>query len=200
MENLIALFNSIAPLSPALEAYLRSIIKRRHIARKEILLREGDVARHIYFIEKGLFRSYYFIQDIEVSSWFMKENDIFVSVQSFFFQSASYETIEALEDSVVWCISYDQLQHAYAHFHEFHVHRGTILEKYYALSEQRHYMTRRQAAYDRYAALIEKEPELIYRVHAKHLASYLGLNTSTLSHIRAKYTAEQKKKRDGPAG
>ncbi len=195
MENIIALFNGIAPLPAALESHLRSILRPRYISRKEILLREGDIDRHIHFIEKGLVRAYYMLNDIEVSSWFMKEGNIFVSVQSFFFQEPSYETIEALEDGIIWGISYDQLQFIYKHFPEFNLHRATILEHYYALSEQRHYMTRRQLAYDRYVTLIEKEPELIHRVQTKHLASYLGLNTSTFSHIKAEYAAAQRNKR-----
>jgi len=192
MEPLITLLNMIQPLSPALDDYLRYTLRPRTIRRKEILLREGDIARHINFVEKGLFRSYYMLDEEEVSSWFMKENDIFVSVQSFFFQSPSYETIEALEDSVIWGISFEQLQYIYKHYPEFHVHRGTLLEKYYALSEQRSYMTKRQAAYDRYVYLIEKEPELIQRVNSKHLASYLGLNRSTYSHLKSEYIARQK--------
>lgn len=199
MEQLIALLNSIQPLSTALENHLRSILKPRHIKRKEVLLREGEIARQISFVEKGLFRSYYMLDDEEVSSWFMKENDIFVSVQSFFFQAPSYETIEALEDSIVWGISYDQLQYIYKHYPEFHVHRGTTLEKYYALAERRHYRTNRQPAYERYVSLIETEPELVHRVRSKHLASYLGLNKSTYSHQKAKYKAQQKNKKNPPS-
>jgi len=193
MEELIALFNAIAPLSPALEEYLRDLLKPRYAGKKEILLREGDIAKHINYIEKGLVRSYYWIEEEEVCSWFMKEGDIFVSVQSFFFQSPSYETIEMIEDGIIWGISYSQLQHAYKHFPEFNYHRGVILEKYYSLSEQRHYMTRRQTAYKRYVSLLEREQYLLQRVPAKYLASYLGMTEGTFSHIRSEYAAKSRK-------
>lgn len=193
MEELIALFNAIAPLSAPLEEYLRSLLRPRYVSRKEILMREGEIAKQIYFIEKGLVRSYYWIEDEEVCSWFMKEGDIFVSVQSFFFQAPSYETIEAMEEGIIWGISYNQLQYAYHHLPEFNYHRGVILEKYYGLSEQRHYITRRQTAYKRYVSLMEREQYLLQRVPAKYLASYLGITEGTFSHIKRVYAARNKK-------
>jgi len=195
METLIGLFMMIAPLSDELKAYLQSILKIRHVARKEVILRQGEVARHIYFVEKGLLRSYYLLDDNEVCAWFMKERDVFVSVQSFFFQEPSMETIEALEDSTLWGITFEQLQYAYKTFPEFNYHRGVLLEKYYGKSEMRHYMTRGQTMIKRYENLVKYEPELLQRVPNKYLASYMGMNESTFSIMRNQYLQDMRKGR-----
>jgi hypothetical protein len=75
----------------------------------------------------------------EVSSWFMKEGDVIVSVESFFKQKPSYESIQALEETTVHYISYDELQFIYKNFLEFNFVARVLAEHYYTLSEQRLY-------------------------------------------------------------
>lgn len=43
-----------------------------------------------------------------------------------------------------------------------------------------------QSAEERYGKLLEERPELLQRVHQKHIASYLGITTQSLSRIRKK--------------
>jgi len=59
MDQLIQLLKHFATMSPELEAHLRSIIKLRKFKKGEIILAEGMIASHIYYIESGLIRSYY---------------------------------------------------------------------------------------------------------------------------------------------
>jgi CRP/FNR family transcriptional regulator, anaerobic regulatory protein len=141
----------------------------------------------IWFIEKGMLRCFYMLEDKEVSSWFMKEGDVTVSVESFFRQTISYESIQALEDSTVHYITFDELQFIYRNFIEFNFIGRLLLEHYYTLSEQRLYAIRMQRSPDRYAYLMEHHPELIQRVPSKHLASYLGIMDVTLSNIKSHY-------------
>jgi len=123
--------------------------------------------------------------DIEVCSWFMSEGDIIVSVESFFEQQKSYESIQALEDMVVYYISYQELEHIYRHYTEFNFIGRMLLQKYYKLSEQRLYSMRMQTAVQRYQFLLEHFPEIIKRVSTTDIASYLGITRETLSRIKS---------------
>ena len=125
------------------------------------------------------------IDDKEVSSWFMKEGDVIISVESFFKQSVSRESIQALDNSVLHYITFRELQFAYKQFTEFNFIGRVLTEKYYALSEQRLYAIRMQRAADRYIYLMEHHPDLILRVPSKHLASYLGITEVTFSNIKS---------------
>ena len=116
----------------------------------------------------------------------MKEGDIIISVESFFDQKASYESIQALEDSLLYCIEYAQLEHIYRAYPEFNFVARVLLQKYYKLSEQRLYSLRMQRSQERYDYLMEHAPELILRVPAKHLATYLGMAEETVSRIRSR--------------
>lgn len=186
MENLIAFLNSIHPLSEKLRDYLLDHLKLKEITKKEYLLKAGRRCEHIYFIQSGLVRCFYMNRSVEVSSWFMKEGDVIISVESFFQQKPSYEYLQALEDSVLYYISYQELQFIYREFPEFNFIGRILTEKYYALSEQRLYSIRMKTGPERYKFLMDNFPELILRVPSKFLASYLGITEVWLSKIRGR--------------
>ena len=186
METLLKLCNQISPLSAELTEYLENKLKRKEVGKRTKLLDEGQTAKYIYFLEKGLVRGYYHYGNKEFTSWLMKEGDFCLSVQSFFYQEPSEEVIETLADTLLYYITYDELKSAYSKFPHFNYHRATILENYYAQSEKRHKM-RTKPALDRYKYLMDHHAELIGRVSDKHLASYLGVTTGTFSVEKRKF-------------
>ncbi len=188
MDSLLHMLNEIYPLSPSLKLHLCSILEARKVRRRAHLLKAGQVCRNICFIEKGLLRCYYIRHGAEVCSWFMKERDVVISVDSFFRQQPGYEYIQALEDTILHFISYEQLQQTYQEFPEFNYIGRVLTERYYSLSEQRLYSLRMQRAIERYQFMLVNFPDLNGRVPGKHLASYLGITSVTLSKIRSKYS------------
>jgi len=186
MKDLLYLLGNIHPLSPLLQQYLSDKLKIRTVARKEFLLQSGNISRHIYFIKKGLLRCYYIETGREVCSKFMKEGDFIVAVSSFFEQKESIEYIQAVEDSSLYYICYDELQHIYKHFPEFNFIGRMLTTKCFLLSEQRLKFIRMKQAGDRYQSMLKFFPELVLRVPAKYIASYLGVSEETLSRIRSR--------------
>ena len=186
MTSVLQYLNSIQPLPDALTAYLRQIIKRKEIPRKGYLLKEGQVCRNIHFIEKGLLRCYYIKDGGEISSWFMKEKDVCIAVESYYHQEPSTENIQALENSIVYSISYEELDRIYRHFPSFNYTGRILTERYYMLSEQRSRSMRMQRSFERYDWLMARYPEMMQRVPAKYIASYLGITEVTLSVVRGR--------------
>ena len=84
MEQLFQLFDSIELLEPGLKDYLHTTLQRVEVNKREILLQEGKIDKYINFIESGLIRCYRYWNDKDTSQWFMKNNDFFLSVGSFF--------------------------------------------------------------------------------------------------------------------
>lgn len=181
MEELLQYLNFIFPLSIDLQNHLTSILNNYTFRKREFLLKEGKISDRIYFIGGGLVRCFYSQHEKEVCSWFMKERDCIISVESFYQQKPSYENIQALEDTHTYYIDYNELQFIYQNFYEFNFIGRVLTEKYYVLSEQRLYSLRMQTATERYHFLMEHYPELIQRVPSKYLASYLGIAEETLS-------------------
>ncbi|GAB4027278.1 Crp/Fnr family transcriptional regulator [Spirosoma koreense] len=186
MEPLLALLQSIYPISDALREELQRLLKREEVHKKEWLLQPGEVSNKIYFIQKGLVRGYYLQQDKEVTVWFMKENDLIISIVSFYTRQPSEEYIELLEDGVVWSITYAQLQSLFHQFIEFNFASRVLTERYYALSERRAHTLRVASAPDRYQQLVQEIPDIFNRTSLKHIASFLGLAPETISRIRAR--------------
>ena len=185
MNELLSHLNSVHPLSPALRQFLSEKFRTKNIARKEFLHKAGHINRHIYFIKQGLLRSYYSDQGHEICTHFIKEKDIIVSASSFFLQKESIESIQAIEDSTIWYFCFDELQYIYKHFPEFNIIARILVTKSYLLSEQRIRIIKTKQATHRYTTMLKHFPELILRVPAKYIASYLGMNEETLSRIRS---------------
>jgi CRP-like cAMP-binding protein len=184
MENLILKLNAIAPLGLALENAIKESLKKTHLLKKDFLVKEGQISKKIYFLEKGTCRAFYFSEEKEITNWFMSDNDIVISVFSFFTQSPSLENIELLEDTVLYSISYQSLQQLYQQFPQFNLHGRIITEQYYMLSEQRNFALKKQSAKHRYDLLLKQYPHILQKASLGHIASYLGITQETLSRIR----------------
>jgi len=193
MEDLFRLFDAIRPLSPELKTYLLSMLISMEFKRKDIILQSGQTANRIYFIEKGLVRSVRFEKGRERTAWFMKEGDVMLSVESFFNQTPSLETIEALEDCLFHSISREQLYMAYERYPEFNLHRAVILEKYYPQSEARARMRQLNAS-EKFEHLMNTQPDLVTRVTDKMLASFLGVTPGTYSYQKGIFANRDRKR------
>lgn len=172
-------------MSPELESRIRSleIVSR---PKGTLLLREGQREDHAWVILQGLIRSYYIKDDEEISSRFNQENQIVISVVSFYSRMPGYEFVETLEDCILARIHYDELQEIYLKFPEFNYHARILTEYYFTLSEQRLYLLRKQKAESRYRYFMEHYPEWLQRVPLRFIASFLGMNLETLSRIRSR--------------
>jgi len=179
------MLNNVTPLTNGLETHLKSVLQLKELSKKSVLLSRGHVCEYIYFVAKGMLRCYYEKYDSQITSWFMKEGDIIISVKSFYTQKPSEESIVALEDTTLLGIHFNDLQDIYARFSEFNIVGRLLTTKYYIQSEERLYSLRKERAKDRYISLLETQPEILNRVPLKHVASYLGISLETLSRIRS---------------
>jgi CRP-like cAMP-binding protein len=187
LERLFRVLTFIAPLSGALRSRFEDFVLRRTYPKKTRLLQEGEVSRHIYFIRKGAARAFFHDREgHEHTCWFMSENDLMISVYSFYTQQPAAENIELLEDSVILSMTWDQLQIIYAEFPEYNYHGRLVTEKYYLQSEERAILLRTKKPAERYELLLKTKPGILQQASLGQIASYLGITQETLSRIRGK--------------
>lgn len=184
MEKLINFLDSIYPMSPQLSDHLRKILKIKIIKKKGFLLRAQQVCSDIYFIQSGLVKCFY-IDDYgnEICSWFMKEEDVIVSVESFFKRERSYQSIQAIEETVMIGITHDELQMLFSTYLEFNFIGRVLLQKYYCMAEQRLYNIRMKRAAERFELMRKQSDCILSRVSKKDIASYLGITPETYSRV-----------------
>jgi CRP-like cAMP-binding protein len=189
MKQLISLLNQICtnegwPLSEECLLWLETVIKTKHVGKKEYVLRVGEVDRNLYFIESGLLKCFYTLAGKYVCDWFFGRLEFVVSVDSFYDQRPSDDFIKPLEPCILHYISYDDLNYAYRHFLEFNVLGRVLTNKYLRVWHRHARNLRRLSAEERYQYLFETRPELINRVPVQDLASFLGVSRETLSRMR----------------
>lgn len=185
LDAFIQRLRSIHPLSAGLEQTIREL-EIIEVPKNTLLLRDGQREDHSWIIIKGLIRSYYIRDDEEICSRFNQENQVVISVASFYNRVPGYEFVETLEDCILARAHYDKLQEIYRDYPEFNVHARILTEYYFTLSEQRLYLLRKQSAEERYRFFMEHYPEWLQRVPLKYIATFLGMNLETLSRIRKK--------------
>src|ERR1700744_675525 len=178
---ILDVLRKIHPLSDELADFIAKKVRFEKIRKKHVLLRAGEVARYIYFIQKGLVRCYYLHGGEEISSRFMPEEHVVAPIWSFFQRVESYEYVVAVEDCELYGMSYDDLEDCRKAFPEFNYIAFELMKRNYLKSEERLFLIRGRTASERYRLLLDRWPELVNRVPKKYIASYLDLTPWSLS-------------------
>lgn len=150
------------------------------------LLNADKVERNIYFIKKGIVRAYIDTADSEITFWFGKEGDTIVSMKSYVVNQKGYETIELLEDCVLYELNMAALSDLFTK--DIHIANWgrKFAEQELLKTEERLIARQLGTASERYDKLMKNNPELLQRIQLSHIASYLGITQVSLSRIRAK--------------
>lgn len=176
---------AIQPLSSDVIADIHLKTKKLSIPKKANLLLPGNACNHVYFIKSGSLRSYYLDLDgQERISWILIENDVVVSVNSFFTGNPSTEYIEAIEDCELLSLSKADLEQIYIDHPEFNYIGRKLIEAYYVRSEDQAISLRTLNAKARYEKFMSQEGYLVNRIPLGYIASYLGMSQETLSRVR----------------
>lgn len=176
---------SVIHVSDSLKSELLKIAKKTSISKGDTLIEMGERCSDIYFIEKGLLRGFYFLEEKEITNWFAQEGEFATCFYSFIVQKNSFETIQALEDTELMKISFSDLQALYKNYPETERLGRILTEIYYIRLEERLLNIQFKSAKERYTSLLENRANLIKRAPLGQIASYLGITQETLSRMRA---------------
>jgi CRP-like cAMP-binding protein len=186
LNDLKLKFESYAPISEESWQLIENNTEIKSIKKAELLLRNGQIAKEIYFIAKGALRA--FITDTEGNIYnknIFLEGDLAGSTASLIQQNPSCFAIEALENSILISINYKiyrELIFQKADLKNFYI---AYLEKNWVIEkEQREISIVMENATERYLDLLAKHPDISQRIALLHIASHLGITPTQLSRIR----------------
>ncbi|MBQ7442485.1 MAG: Crp/Fnr family transcriptional regulator [Bacteroidaceae bacterium] len=155
------------------------------VSKGERLMKEGDVCKYMYYVERGMVRQFYYKGGRDVTEHFSYEGRIVICIESFLKQQPSRLIVEALENSVVYGIPYDVLTELVDTDKEIERLYRKILE-HALISSQEHADSQRfENATERYMRLLKTKPEIVLRAPMVHVASFLQMTPETLSRVRA---------------
>lgn len=167
-----------------------SALKVRHIKKKKNLLNEGDPANKMFYVNEGLFRFYIYDEDgTEHTTDLIAQNNWFGDAKAFLSREPAGIHIEALEDSIVFELSYDDLHRFYDELPLFERIVRKVVEHYFvkALDRSKKVYRAGYPAQERYLQYVNSHPKLANRVPAIYLASYLGITPETFSRLRSQF-------------
>lgn len=155
------------------------------IEKNEFLLREGQLSNEYFILADGFIRAFSFsTEGNEVTTAFYLPIQPVFEVASFFGRTHSKENLQALTLSKGWAISFTQLNQLFHARPEFREFGRNILVKGFASLKIRMLSMITETAEQRYAALLQANPEIFQHAPLKHIASYLGITDTSLSRIR----------------
>lgn len=184
MQNLIDTFRKIGQLKPESEQALLSSIEKKTYPPRTLLQDQEKISNKIYFIEKGIARTYYYKDGKDITHWIASKNNFVGSMTSFFMQVPSNKLVETIDECILWEFEFKKIQTLFKTNQDLG-HAGRLFAIYgMSLLEQRFDNLHFNTAKERYQILMNNNPEIIQRVPLGMIASYLGITQETLSRIR----------------
>ncbi len=156
----------------------------RKLKKGDYLVKPGEIATEIGFVVKGVFRVYYLIDGKESTRFLGCENIFIGSIPSFTTQKPSIEYVEALENSELLMLSFQDLQKMCDMSPKWDRLVRYLAEYSYNEQQGRIYSLIALTAQERYEQLTKTRPDFIQRIPQYIIANYLGISPETLSRIR----------------
>lgn len=184
MQSIRDNFERMTQLSEEEWNAFSSKLIRQEFSKKTPILKTGDVENYLSFVEKGLVRYYIPGEDHDLTFTFVFDGEFTSGYDSFITRLPVNYTIETLADTVLWRISYKDLQDIYAETKIGNTIGRMASEGLFLKKSKRELSLLNDSAEQRYLNLFTEQPQLIQRIPQKYLASYIGITPQALSRIR----------------
>ncbi|MBS1668417.1 MAG: Crp/Fnr family transcriptional regulator [Bacteroidetes bacterium] len=167
--------------------------KPRMVAASEIYIQQGKVFKKIFFIKKGILRSYYITESGEEKTIFFRwEGQMAAVPECIFDQEPTRQIWQALEDCELLEIDFDLVEKMSENNFTLVRTRMGFAQKMLLESLKRVESFVLDKPEMRYQKLIAQKPEIIKRVADKHIASFIGVTPVSLSRIRKRLASQKK--------
>jgi CRP-like cAMP-binding protein len=162
---------------------------KRKVKKRQFIIQPDFIAKYRVFVAQGTFKAYVIdkngqeqVISLAMDGWWISDPN------SFIYQQPATMFVEALEDSIILQLDFENEQILKAHSHQFETFFRTAAERGLAFTQRRLIASLTLTAEERYEQFAQKYPDFLQRVPQFAIASYLGMTTQYLSRIRNKNT------------
>ncbi len=168
-------------------AFFVSHFTERKVKKRQFIIQPDFIAKYRIFVVQGTFKAYVIGNDGQENTISLAMDGWWISdPNSYIYQIPATMFVEALEDSIIYQLDFENEQKLKAHSHQFETFFRIIAERGLAFMQRRLISSLTLAAEERYKQFAEKHPEFLKRVPQFTIASYLGMTTQYLSLLRKK--------------
>ena len=164
---------------------LESILVPMKFAKGQMILSEGEICKHVYYIERGLIRQFYFKNGKQITEHLGEDRSIFMCIESLFREEPTKLQVEAIQPTWVYALPKQKLEQVALHNVNIQILYRKILEESLITSQVHADLVRFETAQARYKRMCKLSPQVILRAPLVYIASYLQMTPETLSRVRS---------------
>lgn len=174
-------------LTPEEQERVVSATEFQSYKAKRILLKEGEICLHSYFVIKGILRSYTIDENgAEHVVSFASPGWWIADMYSYLSQRPGQLYIETNEDSEVIMLSKENQERLYDKVPKMERFFRILIENSLVANQQRLIDNLSFTAEARYDKFTKKHPDLIHCLPQKQIASYIGVTPEFFSKMKAR--------------
>lgn len=162
----------------------------KHFKKGHILIKEGQMVDHCYYVIKGCLRQYKIVKGEERTVYFFTEDESILSLTQNNSIYLSNHYIECVEDTTVSVMSSTNERELYRRHPNIESMSRLSLEKLIRKYQDMYSDFITLTPEERYLNLVQRSPQLLNRIPQYQIASYLGIKPESLSRIRKRLAAQ----------
>ncbi len=166
-----------------------AIIRKTRVKKRQFIVQPGFVCTHQTYVVKGTLRVYFVNKEgqehtlqFAIDDWFASDHYSYIN------QSPASIYIEALEDTLIQQIEFNDVERLCIENQKFERFFRMVAQKSFAYAQRRILSNLDKTAEERYLEFLSMYPTIVQKVPQYALASYLGMTPEFLSKIRKKIT------------
>jgi CRP-like cAMP-binding protein len=186
VKQIKAYLDQLATISEIDWDFFMSKLERRVIPKKTVFLKVNEIENHISFIEFGVVRLYIPKEnpEKEITFGFSFKDQFISAYDSFLTQKPSDYQLQALSETTILSITYENLQSVYKKTQIGNIIGRLMAERLFLIKSNREQNLLNLTAEERYMQLFKERPELLKEIPLKYISSYIGVTAQALSRIR----------------
>jgi CRP-like cAMP-binding protein len=184
-DQFLVHFNQYITVNELLKQDLLDRVSALFFKKGEIIHPAEKICTRSYFMLKGLARTYYVKDGVEISEYFSAEGEWINSPKSFIQQTKDIYNIDAIEDTFTFALHVKDLVYLFDNYPEMERYARLSMGSVFGHLMNRITIQRFSTAKEKYDNFLSAYQDIHHRIPLGMIASYLGITQSTLSRLRA---------------
>jgi CRP-like cAMP-binding protein len=187
MTDFNQFFHHMTSISSESWSELSALFKPRILKKGDYFIKEGQIAKELAFLEKGIIRVFYRNDKaIEYNKQFFVNPCLIGGYASLITNQPTQINQQALTNCNILVAKYSEIQAFYSTYPDIERLARILAEQLFVEKEQREIEIVLLDAEKRYHIFQKQFPYLEQQIPQYHIASYLGITPTQLSRIRKK--------------